>query len=89
MWHYIYILSSGGSKKFVRLIFMSFLFVSQLGWMSFVESPKTSHRLCRMAVIALWTLVIVIAMVTQIMSCFRRDSVSCCGWKEGSGCGSL
>ncbi len=50
---------------------------TQLGWTQLSKDGDTAVlKLARVALVMFWVLAILITFITQILSCFRRDSVS-------------
>lgn len=48
----------------------------QVGWYDFVENPNPMMKLLRWLWVFFVSMVITTALITQILSCFRRDQVS-------------
>ena len=53
----------------------------QVGWCDFVEDPSRMMRMLRWLWVFCVSMVITMTLVTQTLSCFRRDQVS------SGGCG--
>ncbi len=63
---------------------MVIIMLMQLGWTPFTRyGDNLALKLCRGVLVGFWLIVIFITCLTQILSCFRRDSVSAGGGGEG------
>ncbi len=50
---------------------------TQLGWTQLSKDGDTAvQKLARVALVMSWVLAILLTFITQILTCFRRDSVS-------------